>query len=331
MDPLIMFVFRIFWRFQKLIILTIYFPKRSWGLWACTFLGSRIVKYQLFSKILMLKRDFQWKELTPGRAASFKWSHISWKETSSSSVKQFPAPSKVKWICEMSNSFLLLDPFLCEGTLLIKGSTKTGCFQRFTSKRRVQPLDPRTYWRAAVRVQCFHFFLGPVLNLFLSVDPRFQKGGGRLGGVVRIHSEACWGDVEEDVLRAFMTSAGSKTIFRRQTHGCTGCAAGSAIGFLFDGFVWLPVWRCVWVKSEECHGRKLARGGQEWHHVTPEPDYQSRTIIGRRVGPAEPRGGKYFPTVREVHGFGMIWHCIFFLGCLNHLNLSNIKHLEVLK
>lgn len=95
-------------------------------------------------------------------------------------------------------------------------------------------------------------------------------------------------------------------------------AAGSAMGFLFDGFVWLPVWRCVWAKSEECHGRKLAGGGQEWHHVTPEPDYQSRTIIGRRVGPAEPRGGKYFPTVREVHGFGIaffpldvwiIWIC----------------------
>lgn len=223
MDPLIMFVFRIFWRFQKLIISTIYFPKRSWGLWACTFLGSRIVKYQLFSKILMLKRDFQWKELTPGRAASFKWSHISWKETSSSSVKQFPAPSKVKWICEMSNSFLLLDPFLCEGTLLIKGSTKTVCFQRFTSKRRGTTPGPKNILKSRCKSSVFSFFLGPVLNLFLSVDPRFQRGGGRLGGVVRIHSEACWGDVEEDVLRAFMTSAGSKTIFRRQTHGCTGC------------------------------------------------------------------------------------------------------------
>lgn len=150
--------------------------KRSWGLWACTFSGSRIVKYQLFSKTLMLKRDFQSKELTPGRAASFKWSHISWKETSSS-VKQFPAPSKVKWICEMSNSFLLLDPFLCEGTLLIKGSTKTVCFQRFTSKRRGTTPGPKNILKSRCKSSVFSFFFGTCFKPFSLRGSTFSKGG----------------------------------------------------------------------------------------------------------------------------------------------------------
>ena len=61
--------------------------------------------YQLCYKILMLKREVQWKEPTPRRDASSHQNRHTFLKEASSSLEQSP-PSKVKSFLEMSNSFL---------------------------------------------------------------------------------------------------------------------------------------------------------------------------------------------------------------------------------
>lgn len=146
------------------------------------------------------------------------------------------------------------------------------------------------------------------------MDPRFQKGG-RLGGVVRIHSEACWGDVEEDVLRAFMTSAGSKTIFRRQKHGCTGCRECHV-------FFWFFVWRicltfCLtgWFVVFESNPRNAM--GENWQEEARNGTMSLLSQI-TKAGPSLEEelvrlNQEAGSTSQPLGTLRQIWHCIFSL------------------